>query len=93
MRVVHVVDVPGALPIDLMDRPHTFGVALVGVRFADLVAQFVLEGREDGSEIREAFGRLPGLGIPSVGGHFLLRCDCCFLNKLYLQLLVLRTTR
>ena len=74
MRVVHVVDVAGALPIDLMDRPHAFGVALVGVRFADLVAQLVLEGREDGGEIGEALGWLLGLGIPAVGRHGFIFC-------------------
>lgn len=83
MRVVHVVDVAGALPIDLMDRPHAFGVALVGVRFADLVAQLVLEGREDGGEIGEALGWLLGLGIPAVGRHGFIVCYVVEVDEVY----------
>lgn len=67
MCVIHVVDVAGALPIDLVDGPHGFGVAFAGVGFTDLIAEFVLEGGEDGGEVGEAFGRLFGLGIPAVG--------------------------
>ena len=47
MGVVHVVDVSGALPVDLVDGPDGFGVAFVEVGFFDFVPQFVLEGVDD----------------------------------------------
>ena len=67
MRVVHIVHIARPLPVDLMDRPHGFGVAFAGVRFTDFVAEFVLEGGEDGGKVAEAFGGLFGLGIPAIG--------------------------
>lgn len=66
--VVHVVDISGALPVDLVDRPHTFRVALAGVRFADLVAELVFKGGEDGFDVAEALGGLV-FGVPSIGRH------------------------
>lgn len=53
----------------MLDWPHGFGVAFAGVGFADLVAEFVFEGGEDGGEIGEACGGRFGLGIPAVCGH------------------------
>eukprot|EP00984_Skeletonema_dohrnii_P019408 scaffold9264_cov127-Skeletonema_dohrnii-CCMP3373.AAC.2 len=52
-----------------MDRPHGFGVAFSGVGFTYFVAEFVLEGGEDGDEVVEALGGLFGLGIPAVCRH------------------------
>ena len=49
-----------------MDRPHGFSVAFSGVGFAYFVAEFILEGGEDGYEVVEALGGLFGLGIPAV---------------------------
>lgn len=73
MRVIHIIYVARALPIDLMDRPHGFGISFPGVGLADLVAEFIFESGEDGGEVAEAFGDLFVFGIPSVGGHF--ECD------------------
>jgi hypothetical protein len=69
MSIVHIIDIARALPIDLMDRPHGFGVAFSGVGFAYFVSEFVLEGGEDGDEVVEALGGLFGLGIPAVCRH------------------------
>ena len=79
MLVVHVVDVTGPLPIDLVDRPHRLGVALARVGLADLVTEFVLEGREYRRQVVEALSykcnaERVGAGVamargPSAGGR------------------------
>lgn len=72
VRVVHVVDVSGALPAYLVDGPHAFGVAFSGVGFPDFVAEFIFEGGENRGEVGEAFGWFLCFGIPAVGRHGLI---------------------
>ncbi len=45
--VVHVVNVSGALPVDLVDGPYGFCVAFVEIALFDLVPEFVFEGIDD----------------------------------------------
>jgi len=45
-------------------RPHGFGLALVEIGFLDLVAQFVLEGLQDGFDEIETSRRLFPFLVP-----------------------------
>ena len=45
--VIHVVDVAGPLPVDLMNGPDGFRVALVGVGFFDFVPKLIFKGFND----------------------------------------------
>ena len=62
MSVIHVVDVSGALPIDLMDRPHAFGVPFACVRFVDLVAQYIFIAERTGANSLKPRGEFFALG-------------------------------
>ena len=69
MSVEHIINVPTLLPVDLMDRPHGLGLALLHVGFLRLVSQLIFQSFQYRLYIIKAWRRLSLLAKLVRKGH------------------------